>query len=479
MASKADLQELIKSLSSSEKRYFRMNAERNSSGKTKQFMALFQAMDKGNPTAPNLTTNPSVATNYLYASLLNSLTNYQESGLAEKKIAKWIDHALILYKKGLASQSLKLLERAFAVADQYEDHVQIQSICSLQRTILASHRAIRNNRLTMEEVLSRNLKATRDAELLARLRFVQYRFQTEVSNFSSSDKVDLEDLHSILSDTAMAEVDESSSIRSQITVNHIRSQFHLLANNLEEGMKFGRVVFDLSFNNQQRLYEGGPLVVAGANNYMVRCHRAKAMDEIQRVLQLLDTLSFKVVSLESKRKEVYYVHWLGHAITTGNTESTDILNRVALDVAEIGDKMNQAFLMLIFCLASQYAFLQNEHRLALSWINKFLLHENRKHLSKNIAIAETFRLLIYYQQSKLEVLENELKSIEKPDNAKPEHPIITGLIHAFLWQELNEGEKRKAHVSELKKALTALKEDGSENEAFEFFPFDKWVGSNF
>lgn len=479
MANKVDLQELIKSLSSSEKRYFRMNAERNSNGKSKRFMALFEAVDKGKPTPPNLTTNPSVATNYLYASILNNLTNYQEAGLPEKKIARWIDHALILYKKGLAAQSMKLLERGYRLADQYEDHIQIQSICNLQRIILASHRSIRQNLVSMEEVLNRNLKAAKNAELLARLRFVQYRFQTEVLNFSSVDKVALDELAQILDDTAMKEVDETSTIRSQITVNHIRSQFHLLANNQEKGMAYGRKVFDLSYNNYHRLYEGGSLVVAGANNYMVRCHRANAMDEIERVLKLLDNQSYKVVSIESKRKEVYYTHWLGHAITTGKTDDPEIIENIDQDLIEYGDKMNQAFLMLIFCLVSQYAFLRCEYRLALSWINRFLIHDNKKHLAKNIAIAEAFRLLIYYQQSKLNVLENELLASEKSGVSEIEYPLITEILNTFFWQELREGDKRDAHVSELRSALTNLKKSASEKEAFEFFPFDIWANSAF
>jgi hypothetical protein len=220
------------------------------------------------------------------------------------------------------------------------------------------------------------------------------------------------------------------------------------------------------------------LVIASANNYMVRCHRANATDEIERVLTLLDNQRFKTFSLESKRKEVYYTHWLGYAITSGKTDSDEVLHAVELDIAEYGANMNQAFLMLIFSLVSQYAFLRGENRIALTWINKFLLHDNRKQLTKNIAIAETYRMLIYYQQFKLDVLESELQAASKPDHTFPEHPLITSLIHAFFHKELKDGDKRSAHIAELKTELLALKKSETENEAFEFFPFDQWASTH-
>ncbi len=92
MASLQDLRNLILSLSSSEKRYFRMNAERNSKGKSKQFIDLFDAIDKGR-TSKAKSVNPSVANNYLYNSILQTLNVFQEGTLPEKKITRLTEHA--------------------------------------------------------------------------------------------------------------------------------------------------------------------------------------------------------------------------------------------------------------------------------------------------------------------------------------------------------------------------------------------------
>ncbi len=79
MASLNDLTALISSLSKSEKRYYKLNAERNSKVKSKQFMALFDAIDKGKPIIAR-SVNPSVANNYLYHSVLHVLNKYSTSG---------------------------------------------------------------------------------------------------------------------------------------------------------------------------------------------------------------------------------------------------------------------------------------------------------------------------------------------------------------------------------------------------------------
>ncbi len=343
------------------------------------------------------------------------------------------------------------------------------------RSIVASHKAVVKVAHSMESILDKNLKAAKETELMARLRFVQYRFQKEVSEFSAKDPLRMKELEQILLDPIMLEVTDASSIRARLTVLHIWSQYHLLSQNVEQGLKFGRKVFDLCYQNQHRLYEGGPLLLGAASNYMVRCHRAKDMNEVARVLNVLESLKYKDTVLEIKRKEAYFTHKLAHSITTGSVGNKRFLRAVEEELLAIGAKMNQAFLMLIFCLGSQYAFLGGDLRSALKWINRFLLHDNRKYLTKNIAIAEVYRLLIFHQQQKMDLLEKELNVFT--GRSEPiEYPKISKVITEFLEKELHEGHNHSKHLSELRKHIFSLKQDVAENEAFEFFPFDEWVG---
>lgn len=464
---------LIATLSKSEKRYFKMNAERNSKGKSKQFIKMFEAIDKGQEPLIS-SVNPSVASSYLYNSILHSLNSFQEASFPEKKIARLAEHGLILYKKGLPDQSMKLLEKALKLAENYEDHLQIQQICSQIRNILASYKAIVTTDLSVDEVLEKNLKAAKDGELMARLRFVQMRFQTEVSMYSSTDVNKTNELQTLLSNSAIMEVDENSTVRAQLTALNIWSQYHLLARNSEKGLEYGKRVFDLCFANQNRLYEGGPLLVSAANNYMVRCHRAEVQDEVARVLNLLETLEFGDIALETKRKEVYYTHWLAHRISKEKLDETEKLDEIDVAWNDVATSMNQAFLMLIYSLCSQYAFLDHDHRSALKWINRFLIHENRSHLAKNIAIAEVYRMLVYYMQGKMDLIESELNGFEAR-NQNVEYPVLTQHLLNFLYKELNNGQDHAQNVESLRSAILKVKKSGSEYEAFHFFPFDKWV----
>lgn len=471
MPTKQELQDLIQVLTPTEKRYYRLNADKNSTKGDKQFLRLFDAITKGDEWSESV--NPSVTNGYLYNSILNSLNSFQEGSVPEKKIARLIDHSLILYKKGLPSQSLKHLSKAMKLAAGFEDHLQIQQICHIQRNVLASYKAISNSDLTMESVLETNLKAAQDAEVLARLRFVQYRFQAEVMAFSSIKDLKMDELRQLLDNSVISEITESSSVRAQLTALHIWSQFYLLKQDKKRGLEFGLKVFELSFANRDKLYDGGPLVIGSANNYMVRCHRANETAEIERVLNLLSELTFSEISVEVKRQEVYYTHLLGYYLEVGKFNDNEILDKVDRDLDLIGHKMNQAFLMLIFSLCSNYALFRNDLRSALKWINKFLMHDKNKALRKNIAIAKTYRLLIYHQQGKMDLVEKELLAFSHQDEV--EYPMITKVINSFLAKELEHGNERFKNLRVFSKDLKELVDGNSEAEAFEFFPFDRWV----
>jgi len=178
------LHQLIKSLEKSEKRNFKLFIQRSSGNKDLKIIELFDAIDKlpvydetvllrklrsiAKPQLANIKA-------HLYKQLLSSLRLIKSSDSIDMQLHEQLDHARILYNKGLYIQSLKMLEKVKELASTYfQDSFLIQAI-SLEKKIETLHitRSMENRaeQLTTEanEVNEKRRTITRLSNLALKL----------------------------------------------------------------------------------------------------------------------------------------------------------------------------------------------------------------------------------------------------------------------------------------------------------------------
>lgn len=112
--------QLVKSLEKSEKRNFKLYVKRNSATVDLKVIRLFDALDKMNDYDEEalLTKNKSIKKQqlsnikaHLYRQILASLRLLNNEDNIDIQLHEQMDHARILYNKGLYLQSLKILDR--------------------------------------------------------------------------------------------------------------------------------------------------------------------------------------------------------------------------------------------------------------------------------------------------------------------------------------------------------------------------------
>jgi len=363
------------------------------------------------------------------------------------------------------------------MAKQLQDYVRLQLIYYYIRALVVMKTEHNRPELSVEYVLEQNLATAKEIELFARLRFVQHKFLQTITEAASVTDTLLKELKGLLDSDVMHDVNEQSGFFAQLTVGHIWSQYYLLIDDKDAGLKQGKKVFDLCYSHRELLQERGRILIAGANNYMMRCIRAGEHEELKRVLDLLEKEKSKDMSVETIRLETYYSNLLSYHITTKQFDSDDLLSRVEEDLDEYGSKMNQLFLMYIYSLCSLFAFYRKDYRGAIKWINQFLNHENRASFIKNLSISFDYRLIIYYEQGKLDLIETLIRVNDGSEVNSNEFPQIRSALRQFLKNELKHGEQHQQNLLTLNKTLSDLKQTGSEQVGFEFFPFDEWAST--
>lgn len=136
------LHELIKNLSQTEKRYFKLLAKQQTPGKKNDYIKLFEAIDKqkefdeekikaqfrGTPIEKRYASLKK----YLYELVIKSLTFYNSETISSVKVRRMLDAAEILQRKGLYHQAIRKLDKAEKMAEEIGMNFVIHDITRLK-----------------------------------------------------------------------------------------------------------------------------------------------------------------------------------------------------------------------------------------------------------------------------------------------------------------------------------------------------------
>src|SRR5436190_18774387 len=138
--------QLIKSLEKSEKRNFKLFVRRNSSSDDLKIIHLFDALDKMSEYDESvlLKKNKSISKQqlsnikaHLYKQILSSLRIIKDEDNIDIQLHEQMDHARILYNKGLYLQTLKILDRMKEMAKNYNQLTYLQQVLFFEKKIEA------------------------------------------------------------------------------------------------------------------------------------------------------------------------------------------------------------------------------------------------------------------------------------------------------------------------------------------------------
>ena len=140
---KEQLFTLIKSLTKSEKRQFKLYVNRMGSNFDSKFLNLFNFLEKSDSYDEKSILDKEIVSKqqlsnlkaHLYKQILISLRLNPAHKNIRLKIREQIDFATILYQKGLYKQSLKLLDKAKNLALKNEEKYTAFDIVELEKVI--------------------------------------------------------------------------------------------------------------------------------------------------------------------------------------------------------------------------------------------------------------------------------------------------------------------------------------------------------
>lgn len=479
MAKKGNLFFLIKSLTKSEKRYFKIfcfNQKVNNN-----YLRLFEALDKQATfdeeaikrkfAGEKFIRQLHVTKNYLSQLLLKSLRNYQADSTKNVELKDLLCNIEILYFKELYDQCHYEIKKAEKLARTYDYLPGLLEVIGWKRRLLLSRWG--NKRPELNAILEEEKKVIQELE-----RLNQYWDLTvNVFNYNQ-DKESL-----LLKKTCMQEFDQDSSLLSKTLYHHILYTYHTINGRPGMGAEaLDRLIVFMEEKSGRIQNDPGPYVTAINNRisaYIFEKAYEKAILLLQKVKAIPQKyrlnadskftikLSLRTYNMELEIYRDTHQYEKGKALIL---EIEEYLKRRQKVIPE------QYFLQFWFQFAYIY-FMSKEFSLAQKWCNE-ITNTNFREIRMDLqSYSRILNLMIHFEMDNTFVLKYAVDSCRRFLKKKKESYAFEQVLLRFFSRISNtpKGEY-KAMFEELQQQLFESEPALVTAEHLDYLDLKTWIG---
>ena len=426
MKPSTDLFDLIKSLTASEKRYFKVYASaRNTKS---QYIRLFEAVDKQSEFDEEKLRNKfkgerllkqfSVPKNYLYQLILQCMRSYHARTYADGQIDQTMTDGMILFHKGLFGRSAHQFEKALQLSHQFGILKNIPQIFEWQEKLASKMAKSPAELRHKKSILFKNEKANLN-HLLIRNQ-VRKIYDTIYSYYNVEGRTLSDEQQQVLKKDALEPL---LALKTKELPDFLRMPvFHTLAlyfrlkNEPVENYRYSKEVLQL-IDSKRTLVENDAIrYAAGCQNFLSALLEVGKFDEFRKLMEMYKAIPKVWKNDDSINTQVFITIMstlldVKFYIDTGQfTEGTQLIAEWKEKLAAIASQVGKSRMMgfsfgCTFLLIGAGAFDR-----ALEEINYFtntfdfnvqLLHQRCLRLMELITLYELgeFDLLAYKARS--------------------------------------------------------------------------------
>lgn len=484
---------LIKSLSKSEKRQFKLYVGRFDGNTNSKFLALFTFLDKSNVYDEQAILKKNIVTKQqlsnlkanLYKQILRSLRLNPAQHNIRIIIREQLDYATILYNKGLYSQSLKLLDKAKVLALEHEEKNIAYEIVELEKIIETQY--------ITRSISTRAEELTEQAEALS----IQNTLTSQLSNLSLQlygillkvgyvkNEKDHEEVtryfHSRLPKLDLNEL----GFRERLWLYKAHLWYSFLTQDFLSCYKYANKWVDL-FKRYPKMIEINPVFYLKGNHYLLESlfyikHEVKFKEVL---LQLEHDIEQNIIPQNDNTSVLsflyVYMNKLNYHFLTGTfSEGLYLVDEVNEKIATFENRIDQHHVMIFYYKIASLYFGTGDNKNCILYLQKIITNKALKVREDLLCFSRILNLVAHYELGLDYHLETQLKStykyLLKMDDL---HEVQKEMI-AFL-KGLGDiyPHQIKNAFKELHAKLKPFEDDPYERRAFLYLDILSWLESN-
>ncbi len=489
---KDTLHELIKYMSKSEKRYFKVFSSRHTIGDENNYILLFDFIEKQETYNENVIFSHfkgeaflnkfSITKKRLYDNIINALDNFHSSNSLDAQIYKLMNSSEILYQKSLYHQSLKQLKSAEKLAKKnnkfnllLEINLKLKKIYESQGN--QSLEEIQNIFKQDEDFHDKSLTYNQFWNLKSRL------FHLLNSRGVSRSQEDLLAFKTIIDELLISANKSKLYFDSHYLYNHIYSAYYFAINSFENCFKYLQDNIELIESSEEINDEYINRYLSVLTNAIYLAIRLDKKD----YLQLYQT---KLKNLEKNEKyknnedlqiklfsSIYSLDLSLFAINGKFDEALKLIPLIEQGLILYDEKITnsrQAFFN--FKIASIY-FSKGENHAALKYLNKIINNSNIDAQEDIVSFSHLMSLLIHFEMKNESFIPYVLKNTQRYLKSRNR---LYEFENNFL-KCINKLSKTSSEIdreelwNEFYIEIINLKDEHLERIAFDYFDFTTWA----
>jgi hypothetical protein len=488
--------ELIKSLTKSEKRYFKIYASRHTIGEENNGVRIFDFIDQQNRfdeeaiyqnfKGEAFLNQFPITKNRLYEQIINALDAFHSSKNQEAQLYKMLHSVNILYSKGLYDHAIRELKKAKNLAKKHNKIAILLQLANEEKRIIETQGYQKADENSIEKHIQETFGLTEQYNFYNELWMVKSKLFIELNQFGQArSSIEIEKYTKLFSQFESIKQTKKISFENQYLIYHFKSAYY-----------FAILKHDDSLNSLKE------------NLHHFKNNKVKIKEYPNQYFSILTN----IIHLESKNANSRETHThlnelksFPHQLKSSLTEDLAIklfssINSIELKIlnqegdfakatllsSEIEEGIEKyeteitPFRKAYLAFNMSVAFFGNEDfNQSLKWINLILNNRDLDQKEDIVSFAHLLNLLIHFELKNDVLLPYAIKSTKRflskrKRTFKFETVFLKHLTKISNAQNKYEIEDLLQNVDE---EIKALKDDPFEAVAFEYFDFHVWLTS--
>lgn len=483
---------LVKSLSKSEKRQFKLYVGRLDINADAKFLNLFTVLDKQTvyneveilkATSIKKVQLANVKT-HLYKQILVSLKLSPSHQNIRSQIREQLDFASILYHKGLYRQSLRILEKAKEMAISHEEKNMAYEIVELEK-VIESQYITRSMSGRAEELTAQSKALSTDniiASKLSNLSLQLYSIFLKTGYVKNErESIWIKDYF----ETRLPKIEKKKlGFREKLWLYKAYLWYSFLTQDFINCFKYASKWVAL-FDEHPNMIQSHPVFYLKGNNYLMES--LFYLKDKQRFEQTLNTLegitkrndfpaddnvaSLQFLYLNLNRINLFF-------IDGSFKQGIEIIPKIELDLQKHSDRIDQHHIMTFYYKFASLYFGAGENRKAISYLERIINNKELTMREDLMCFSRVLNLVAHYEAGLDYHLERLLRSTYKfLIKMNDMHEVQREMIYFIRGlQDIYPQDLKKAFIK-LHKKLKIYENHPFESRAFLYLDVISWLES--
>ncbi len=486
---------LIRSMSKSEKRHFKLYASRHSVEEN-NYLKLFDAIDSQKSydedailkkfSKEAFTNRFPITKKRLYETVLRSLDAFHSQSSIDAQLKRELHFAEILYKKSLYNQCAKVLTSARHTALKHEKHSSLAEIHHWQKKLIEKDNYLGHDDRSVAQMLHEDvmiadrMKDFNEYWNIKSRLFLLLNKQGKVRN-----NKELNNFKKIIDNTLLKNEGKAQSHEARYLFNHIYSAYHFGTGDYKSSYRFLKRNMELIEANPAAFKEEPNIYFSVLTNLIYVSTSLKRYDE---VFELMKKLKAIPETLDTSRNEDLEIKLFSSAysieITLYNTlsefeKSITLVPGIEKGLDRFGEKINRLRKAYFYFNIAVAYFGAEKYSAALRWTNRLFSEPNIDENQDIYCFARILNLIIHIELQNDDVIPYILTSTSRYLKTRNRVYKFETVFLEFIEQLIRLDKKNDITVI-YKKLLGNLKKlstDPFEKTVFEYFDFIAWCKS--